>query len=435
MSLERHDDVEDPDMNASTTSGAGSEHRNQIVLAVNCGSSSVRFQVLEYDRGDEGSSRQLARGMIDGVGREASFVADLEGRQTFRQTAYFRDHGAAVRRAIKWVNSTVEDLTEGATRIAAVGHRVVHGGSRFTHPVLINEEVIAAIEALAELAPLHNAPSLAGIHAAREILGDRVPMAAVFDTAFHASMPAYASTYALPHDLAKRHGIRRFGFHGISYQYLLSRYASLTGTPPERASLVAFHLGNGCSAAAMRGGGSIDTSMGFTPLEGLVMGTRSGDLDPAVVLHLARRGGLSLDEVEQALNGRSGLLGLSGLSRDMRDLLDREAEDPQARLAVELFCYRAKKYLGAYLAALGGADAVIFSGGIGENSPDVRARICEGMGWCGLLIDPERNRTTVGREGWISSAESRIEILVIPSDEESIIGRETAACLRRAEGS
>jgi acetate kinase len=256
-------------------------------------------------------------------------------------------------------------------------------------------------------------------------------MVAVFDTTFHTGLPDRASLYAIPYELSTRHGIRRYGFHGISYQYLLSRYCSLTGTPPGDETIIVFHLGNGCSVAAIRKGAPVDTSMGFTPLEGLVMGTRCGDIDPAIVGFLAHEEGLTPAEVEDILNARSGLLGLSGRSRDMRDLLEKAGDEPRARLAVEIFCYRARKYLGAYLAALGSADAIVFSGGIGENAPEVRARILDGMEWFGIRIDSSRNKETTGKEGEIGAPESRLRIFVIPTDEEIVIARETAACLRR----
>jgi acetate kinase len=377
-----------------------------IVLALNCGSSSVKFQLLEVPAA--GPERRLARGTVEGVGEAA-----------------VPDHAMAVRRVL-------EELGSRAASIEAVGHRVVHGGPRFTEPTLVDDAVVEAIEALETLAPLHNAPSLAGIRAARSALSGSVPMVAVFDTAFHATLPQHAACYALPGDLARRHGIRRYGFHGTSYRSVLARYCELTGLAPERATVVAFHLGNGCSAAAIQGGRSIDTSMGFTPLEGLVMGTRAGDLDPAIVPHLARVEGVSADEVAGWLNERAGLLGVSGKSRDMRELLAREREDPRARLAVQLFCYRARKYLGAYLAALGGADAVIFSGGIGEHAPEVRARICAGMQWCGLGLDPVRNARAVGTEARIDADGARLTAFVIPTDEERIIARDAVRCLKEA---
>jgi acetate kinase len=254
-------------------------------------------------------------------------------------------------------------------------------------------------------------------------------MVAVFDTAFHAGIPDHASRYAIPHDLALKHGIRRYGFHGLAYRSVLARYAELAGVPAERVNLVAFHLGNGCSAAAIRNGRSIDTSMGLTPLEGLVMGTRSGDVDPALIGHLARVETVPPREVERWLNERAGLLGLSGRSRDMRDLLAHECDDPRARLAVAVFCYRARKYLGAYLAALGGADAVVFSGGIGEHAPEVRARICAEMEWAGLVLDPTRNAAAVGREGRLSPAGAHLPAYVVPADEERVIAQDTLGWL------
>jgi acetate kinase len=271
------------------------------------------------------------------------------------------------------------------------------------------------------------------VRACRAALGPAIPMVAVFDTAFHATMPEHAYRYAIPYELSVRHGLRRFGFHGISYEFVLGRYCRLAGVPSSEATLVALHLGNGASAAAIRNGRSVDTSMGFTPLEGLVMGTRSGDLDPALVGHLARRENVSVDEVERWLNDRSGLLGLAGGSRDMRDLVARRDDDARARLAVEVFCYRARKYLGAYLAALGGARAVVFTGGIGENSPEVRAGICGDMDWCGLRLDPALNGEARGREGRISTRDARLAAWVIPTDEELVIARETALRVTRAE--
>ncbi len=284
--------------------------------------------------------------------------------------------------------------------------------------------MLDAIRALETLAPLHNAPSLVGIEAARAALGPDVPMVAAFDTTFHASMPEHAYRYAIPHELALTHRVRRYGFHGLAYRSVLARYAQVVGGPRDRVTIVAFHLGNGCSAAAIKDGRSIDTSMGLTPLEGLVMGTRSGDVDPALIGYLARVEGVPAQEVERWLNERAGLLGLSGRSRDMRDLLAHEGDDPRARLAVDVFCYRARKYLGAYLATLGGADAVVFSGGIGEHAPAVRARICAGMEWCGLVLDPGRNAAAVGREARLTPDGAALPAYVIQADEERMIAQD-----------
>jgi acetate kinase len=330
---------------------------------------------------------------------------------------------------VEYLLARLTALHLGPGSIEAVGHRVVHGGDRFTSPTLIGDEVLAGIEAVDELAPLHNAPALSGIRAARAALGPAVPMVALFDTTFHTSIPDRASHYAIPLDLARRHGIRRFGFHGLSYQSILARYSRLTGTPPERATLIALHLGNGCSAVAIREGRSVDTSMGFTPLEGLVMGTRSGDLDPALVGYLARKEAVAVETVDEWLNKASGLYGLSGRTHDMRRLLALETEHPEARLAIEVFCYRARKYVGAYLAALGGAQAVVFTGKMGENSPVIRARIVDGMDWCGLRLEATLNAAAVGVERRISPADTPLAAYVIPTDEELVMARETARCV------
>jgi acetate kinase len=408
------------------------------ILAFNCGSSSVKFLVADFEPDPSAGWREnrLARGIVERIGGDSLLTFHREGRPPERLTARVGNHEEAIRRILAWVDSPDAPPLPGQTnRIDAIGHRVVHGGRRFSRTTLNDESLAEAIDSLEEMAPLHNPPSVAGIRAARAAAGTSVPMVAVFDTTFHAALPDRASLYAIPYELSTRHGIRRYGFHGISYQYLLSRYCSLTGTPPGDATIVAFHLGNGCSAAAIRKGAPIDTSMGFTPLEGLVMGTRCGDIDPAIVGFLAHEEGLSPAEVEDILNARSGLLGLSGRSRDMRDLLEKTGDEPRARLAVRIFCYRARKYLGAYLAALGGADAIVFSGGIGENAPEVRARILEGMEWFGIRIDSSRNGETTGKEGEIGAPESRLRIFVIPTDEELVIARETAACLRRGRSS
>jgi acetate kinase len=263
------------------------------------------------------------------------------------------------------------------------------------------------------------------------VLGPSVPMVAVFDTAFHATLPQHEFTYALPHDLAVRHRVRRYGFHGIAHQYMLERYCQITGTRVGQATIITLQLGNGCSAAAIREGRSVDTSMGFTPLEGLVMGTRSGDIDPGIIGYLAEKEGLDATAVERLLNRESGLLGISGLSSDMRDLLAAEEWDEGTRLAVQVFCYRVRKYIGAYLTVLGGAQAVVFGEGIGENAPAVRARICEGMEWCGLRVDPERNATHVGTEGRISPDGAAIAAFVVAVDEAALIARYTLDALHR----
>lgn len=399
------------------------------VLVLNCGSSSLKFQMIEPDTATilGGRDRRMARGLIDRIGSGATCTFMAGGCAPHRETAPIRDHEEAVRKVLAWLDS---NYAAALCKPDAVGHRVVHGGNRFVTSVLIDNEVIAAIEGLNELAPLHNPACVSGIRAARAVLGPAVPMVAVFDTAFHQTLPGYAAVYAIPYDLTVRHRIRRYGFHGIAHRYVTLRYSEITATPWDRVNIITLHLGNGCSASAIRGGRSVDTSMGFTPLEGLVMGTRSGDLDPALVGYLARQEGVPTLEVETWLNERSGLLGVSGRSNDMRELVEHVQEDARARLAVELFCYRARKYVGAYLAALGGADAIVFSGGIGENSPFVRARICDGLSWCGLALDPDRNAETLGTEGRITTDEARLHAYVIPVDEELLIAWDTVRCIR-----
>lgn len=394
------------------------------VLALNCGSSSVKFRLLAVEPGASVEAlRALAGGVVERLGPAARLMLERDGRVEQREEPV-ADHAEAVGRVLGW-------LAMRAADIDAVGHRVVHGGVRFTAPTPVDDALLEALEGLEALAPLHNRPSLAGIRACRDRLGP-TPMVAVFDTAFHARLPERAAHYAIPWDVARRHGVRRFGFHGISYAWVTARAAALLERPAGDLRLVALHLGSGCSAAAIRGGVSIDTSMGLTPLEGLVMATRSGDVDPALLGYLARVEGVNVAEVEGWLNERSGLLGLAGGSGDVRDLLAREADDPRARLALDVFCHRARKYLGAYLAALDGADAVVFTGGVGTHQPEIRRRIAAGFGWAGLALDLPANAATAGTEGVVSADGAAVRALVVPADEERVIAHETAACLARA---
>ncbi|HEY6189477.1 MAG TPA: acetate kinase [Pyrinomonadaceae bacterium] len=410
-----------------------------IVLVLNCGSSSVKFQLIETDleRIAQNSDRRLARGLIERIGGQAIITLGAEGSAPQRTTAPLRDTRAAVDLILRWACS--EDSGIGEVRsvadVNAVGHRVVHGGERFTHSVLIDDEVLRGIEDCIELAPLHNPANVKGIMAAREVFGAGLAQAAVFDTAFHQTLPDRAYLYALPYQLYRRHRVRRYGFHGTSHRYVAYRYRQLLGIPRERVNVITLHLGNGCSAAAIRAGDSMDTSMGLTPLEGLVMGTRSGDIDPAIMDFIMAKEGLTSQEAETLLNKQSGLLGISGLTNDMRELLDEahENDDRRARLAIAIFCYRTRKYIGAYLAAMGGADAVIFTGGIGENSAEIRAMICEGLEWMSLELDAERNAAhTGGREGLISRDGARLAAYVIPTDEELLIARDTVRCVHGA---
>lgn len=398
------------------------------ILVLNCGSSTLKFQLIETAAESDSASGniKLARGIVDRIGAAASFRFQIGDLTEKHESATVRDHEQAVAKVIEWLRSHPK-----LRGFDAVGHRVVHGGEQFTASVRIDQRVIDALDSLCEMAPLHNPASINAIRAARSVLGTAIPMVAAFDTSFHRTMPEHALTYAIPHELSIKHHIRRYGFHGLAHQYSALRYGELAGTPKERINIITIHLGNGCSACAIRAGASVDTSMGFTPLEGLVMGTRSGDLDPAVVTFLAQKEGLNPAEVENWLNYRSGLLGISGLSNDVRELVAAFDVNQRARLAVEVFCYRARKYLGAYLAVLGVAEAVVFSGGIGENSPLIREKICGEMAWCGLLLDETQNDSIIGAEGRISRADARIHAYVIPSDEEVIIARETAILVQQ----
>jgi acetate kinase len=391
------------------------------VLVLNCGSSTLKFQLIET-ASSTNTERKVARGIVDRIGGEASYKFESDGG-TEEKALTLDNHEEAARQVVDWLRSK-----PGLDSIDAVGHRVVHGGDRFTAAVLIDNKVMAALEALCELAPLHNPAALSGIRAARKILGETLPMVAAFDTSFHHTIGEPAATYAIPYELSQKHRIRRYGFHGIAHQYDVTRYAELNGKQTGEINIVTLHLGNGCSASAIRNGQSVDTSMGFTPLEGLVMGTRSGDMDPALVSYLARKENVDAAEVESWLNKRSGLLGLSGRSNDMRELTAAYNTDPRARLAIDVFCYRARKYVGAYFAALeGAAEALIFSGGIGENSSLVRREICRGMEWCGLRLDETTNAKVAGRDGRISARNSGRQIFVIHTDEEALIARDVAA--------
>lgn len=410
------------------------------ILVLNAGSSSLKFQVIDTDLGKiaADADRRLARGMVERIGSQGLLRFENDAGKVMRTAQPIRDHRAAIDAALRWLIS--EDSAVSAVRslsdVHAVGHRVVHGGEKFTRSTLLTPEVIDGIEECIDLAPLHNPDNLKGIQAATEIFGSGMPQAAVFDTAFHHSMPETSYLYAIPYQYYRRHKLRRYGFHGTSHRYVAYRYRKLLGIPKEQVNVITLHLGNGCSAAAIQHGMSIDTSMGLTPLEGLVMGTRSGDIDPAIIEYLMVKEGFTIDQLEALLNKQSGLLGISGLTNDMRDLLAEEHEhgDRRARLAVEIFVERVRKYIGAYLAKMNGADALLFAGGIGENSADVRERICRGMEWCGLVLNRQKNaEMTGGREGEISAPESRLKAYVIPTDEELLIARDTARLLEHAE--
>lgn len=405
------------------------------ILVLNAGSSNLKFQLIATDRNAIASDKdvRLCRGQIDRFGGEVVIAVLMRDGSRRKFAASTRDLQASLEHLMQWIVSGASEIKEirAMSDVHAVGHRVVHGGELFGDSKLITDEVLKGIEDCIELAPLHNPNNIKGILAARQVFGPTLPQVAVFDTSFHHSLPEHAYLYAIPYHLYRRHRIRRYGFHGTSHRYVTQRYQRLRGLGKEQTNIVTLHLGNGCSAAAIRGGSCVDTSMGMTPLEGLVMGTRSGDIDPAIVSLIATKEGLSASETEALLNTQSGLLGISGLTNDMRVLQEelKAHDDRRVRLAIEVFCYRAKKYIGAFLAAIGGSDAIVFTGGIGENSADIRARICAGFEWAGLRLDEKRNQQTVGSERQISTDNSTLHAFVIPTDEELMIARDTLRCI------
>lgn len=409
------------------------------ILVLNCGSSSLKFQIIDTDleKIEKNEDRELARGLIERIGSEAVITLKVEGKSSIKSTAPIRDHKAAIQYIIKWVTNPETGIPgiNSLEDIHAIGHRTVHGGEDFKSSVKIDNEVIAKMEDNIELAPLHNPANLKGIYAAREVFGPSVPQVAIFDTAFHSTMPETAYLYPIPYQYYRRYKIRKYGFHGTSHRYIAYRYRVLTGKSKEDTNIITLHLGNGSSACAIKKGKSIDTSMGFTPLEGLMMGTRCGDIDPTIIDFLHHKEGASLDEIFNMLNKRSGLLGISGLTNDMRDLEIEIAEhqDRRAQLAIDMFCARVVKYVGAYLAIMNGADAICFSAGIGENAPDVRAKVCEHFEFLGLKLDKKLNNKMIrGKEGLISAPDSKIQVYVIPTNEELVIARDTCRVVLNA---
>ncbi len=392
------------------------------VLVINCGSSSIKYQL--YDVGIE---RVLATGIVARIGEEGAYLKYQAGEKELRQEMLVPNH----RKGFELIVSLLLDKEDGVlghiSEVSAVGHRTVHGGDAFIESTLITEEVIKKIEECIPLAPLHNPANLLGIREARQLLPN-VPHVAVFDTAFHQTMPPKAYLYALPYEYYQTYKIRRYGFHGTSCRYVSQKAANILRKPLSELKLVICHLGNGVTVAAVEGGKSIDTSMGLTPLEGLMMGTRSGDIDPGVIFFLHRQVGLSIDRLDNLLNRESGLLGISGISNDMRQIAGRARDgDERCRLAMEMFAYRVKKYICAYAAALEGIEALAFTAGIGENSPPIREMICKGLDFLGVKLDKNSNEKAIAVEQVISSADSRVSVIVVPTNEEQMIVWDTLA--------
>jgi acetate kinase len=411
------------------------------ILVLNCGSSSLKFQIIETDHelALQDSDRCLAKGLIERIGGKAAVSMQATGKEKTKDTLVLKDHHVALQFVLKWIVAPDTQIPgiRSLKDIHAIGHRILNGGERFINTMIITADVYHGIEECIDLAPLHNPANLKGVAASREAFGPDIPQVAVFDTAFHATMPPSSYLFAIPYELYEKYRLRRYGAHGTSHRYVTLRYQQLTGKPAADTKIITMHLGNGCSACAVHHGVSFDTSMGLTPLEGLVMGTRSGDIDPAVLTFLSHKEGKSMDDFDNLLNKQSGLLGVSGLTNDMRDLEDAvQKGHKRAILAVDLFIQRIRKYLGAYIAEMNGADALVFTGGIGENSDYIRRRVCTNLEWLGIEIDDKLNAEKVrGKEGEIGKTSSRMKIFVIPTNEELLIARDTVQCVMNASKS
>lgn len=397
------------------------------ILVVNCGSSTIKYQLIETD-----TEKALAKGKVERIGMEGAVLTHKPfNKDELKISSEIIDHTAGIEFVISILLSKNHGVIKSKEEIDAIGHRVVHGGEIFSGSVLINEDVLKQIRACIEFAPLHNPHNLRGINACIKLLSD-VPQVAVFDTAFHQQMPEVAYVYGIPYSLYKKYAIRRYGFHGTSHYYVANKAVEYMGKDINELKIITCHLGNGCSITAVKNGKSVDTSMGFTPLEGLVMGTRSGDLDPAILIYIMSREELTMNEGNTLLNKHSGLLGISGISSDMRDLeLERKNGNRMAALAIDIFSYRIKKYIGAYFASLGGADTVVFTGGIGENSSLVRKLSLSDLERMGIYFDDEKNESSSNDIRIISKDDSPVTVLVIPTNEELVIAKETAKFLKK----
>ena len=389
------------------------------VLVINAGSSSVKYHLYNMPQAEV-----LAHGVVERIGEKSSKLSHFFNGKTHNVQTKIEDVGKAMELILETLVGRDVGVIQDFSEISAVGHRVVHGGEEFTYSVNIDEKVIASIEKFADLAPLHNPPNLAGIQAVQRRLPD-AKQVACFDTAFHATIPKVAYMYALPYELYEQYGIRRYGFHGISHRYVARRAASIMGRGKYNINAVTCHLGNGCSITAVKQGRSIDTSMGFTPLEGVPMGTRSGDLDPSILFYLGDKG-YDVKALKELCNKKSGLLGISGVSNDVRNLLELAGQgNSRAKLAIDIFCYRIKKYIGVYCAVLDTVDAVVFTGGIGENAVFLRQQICTGLTQLGIQLDRTINQTVVAKEAEISTTDSKVKVFVIPANEQVAIANDT----------
>ncbi len=392
------------------------------ILVLNCGSSSIKYQLFNVDE-----NKVLAKGVVEKIGMKGSFLKhEKESGQKVQFEGEILDHQIGIEYVLGVLSSVKHGCLKSLEDIDAVGHRVVHGGERFKGSVLITEEVISEMEKFIELAPLHNPPNLKGIHAIKALIPS-IPQVGVFDTAFHQTMPQHAFMYAIPYALYKKYGIRRYGFHGTSHRYVSSRACELLGIDAKNSKVITCHLGNGASVCAVKNGESIDTSMGFTPVEGLIMGTRSGDIDMGAVTYIMDKEKIGTKSASTLFNKHSGLLGISGISSDSRDIRAAAFErgDERALLAIDMFNYRIKKYIGSYAAAMGGIDVLVFTGGIGENSDDTRSGICKDLGFLGIEIDESINQNLRGKEQVISKKDGKVKVIVVPTNEELMIAIDT----------
>jgi len=389
------------------------------VLVINCGSSSLKYQLINME-----NEEALAQGLVERIGIEGSVLTQkVEGREKYIIKQPMNDH----KDAIKLVLEALVDKTNGViadmTEIAAVGHRVVHGGEKYAASVLVDETVIKELEECAKLAPLHNPPNIIGINACKELM-PTTPMVVVFDTAFHQTMPKHAYIYPLPYELYTKYGIRKYGFHGTSHKYVSAKAAEMMGKDIKDLKIITCHLGNGASIAAIKDGKSIETSMGFTPLEGIAMGTRCGSIDPAIIAFLSKEADMSVEEVNNILNKKSGVLGISGVSSDFRDIENEAPTNERAQLALDIFHYKVKKFVGSYAAVMGGVDCIVFTAGLGENSPETREAVCEGLEFLGCTLDKAENKVR-GKAKELNTPDSKTKIFVIPTNEELVIARDT----------
>lgn len=396
------------------------------ILVINCGSSSLKYQLINME-----NESALAKGLVERIGIEGSILTQkVEGREKYVIQQTMKDHKDAIKLVLDALVDKENGVISSMDEISAVGHRVVHAGEKYSESVVINDEVMVALEDCVKLAPLHNPPNIIGINACKALMPN-TPMVAVFDTAFHQTMPKKAYLYPLPYELYEKHGVRKYGFHGTSHKYVSQVAAEMMGKNIEELKIITCHLGNGASIAAVEGGKSIETSMGFTPLEGIAMGTRSGSIDPAITTYLMNELHLSADEVNDVLNKKSGVLGISGVSSDFRDVEEAAAKgEERSQLALDVFYYKVKKFIGSYAAVMDGVDCIVFTAGLGENSPEMREEVCKGLGYLGVELDLEKNNVR-GKATEVSKEGSKVKVFVIPTNEELMIARDTVTLIKK----